>query len=322
VPVPAYERVVIGELDNSTACSMNTLISVADLDADGRPDVFVSGRDGLMAWFRNPGEPGQAWTRQQIGEVSCIECGGMAFDLDGDGLPDVLTGGDWRSDEVAWWRNPGHSGGRWERRVLFRTPGKQFHDIAVGDITGDGRVSVVFGNQGSASLFWAPIPEDPTVSPWPDVQRIADGLIEDGLPEEGLCIADIDGDGRNEIVAGTRWFRYVGAPNVWEAHNFASGYVTTVIAVADVDGDGRPETVLSEGDPCIYGHPEGGKLGWFKPGTGHPGSVDRAPPRRGAARCPFAAGRRPLRRRAQRHPRRRDRRCEQAGREPAALAPV
>jgi hypothetical protein len=277
VPVPLYERIVIGELDNSAACSMNTLVNVADLDADGRPDVFVAGRDGLMAWFRNPGQPGRAWTRHIVGEVSCFECGGTAFDLDGDGWPDIVTGGDSRSNEVAWWRNPGPDGGAWERRVLFRAPGKQFHDIAVGDVAGDGRVSVVFGNQGSASLFWAPVPEYPAVSPWPHVQRIADGLIEEGLPEEGLCIADIDGDGRNEVVAGTRWFRYVGAPNGWEAHKFASGYVTTVIAVGDVDGDGRPEIVLSEGDPCIYGHPEGGKVGWFKPGPdiGEPWTENR-----------------------------------------------
>ncbi|MDQ2798820.1 MAG: VCBS repeat-containing protein, partial [Armatimonadota bacterium] len=37
------------------------------------------------------------------------------------------------------------------------------------------------------------------------------------------------------------------------------------IAVGDIDGDGQNEIVLSEGDACIYGYPDGGKLGWFKP---------------------------------------------------------
>jgi hypothetical protein len=34
---------------------MNTLIAVADINADGRPDVAISGRNGLMAWFENAG---------------------------------------------------------------------------------------------------------------------------------------------------------------------------------------------------------------------------------------------------------------------------
>ena len=38
-----------------------------------------------------------------------------------------------------------------------------------------------------------------------------------------------------------------------------------MIAVGDVNGDGRPEIVLSEGDPCIYGRPDGGRVAWFAP---------------------------------------------------------
>jgi hypothetical protein len=83
------------------------------------------------------------------------------------------------------------------------------------------------------------------------------------IPEEGLAIADIDGDGKNEIIAGTHWFKYDG--KVWHKYRFAGDYITTLIAVGDIDGDGKPEIVLSEGDPCIFGYPEGGKLAWFKP---------------------------------------------------------
>lgn len=41
-----------------------------------------------------------------------------------------------------------------------------------------------------------------------------------------------------------------------------------MIAVGDIDGDGQLEIVLSEGDACIYGYPEGGKLGIWKPRAG------------------------------------------------------
>jgi hypothetical protein len=93
-------------------------------------------------------------------------------------------------------------------------------------------------------------------------------MREGTQPEEGLCIADIDGDGRNEIVAGQHWYKYTGkAGHEWEGHRFAQGYITTLVEVGDLDGDGQPEIVVSEGDACIYGKPQGGKLSWFKPRT-------------------------------------------------------
>jgi len=259
--VPPFERQVLGELDNSP--DMNTLFNVADIDGDGRTDVLVSGRNGRMAWFGNQGD-GRPWVRHIIAEVRNQECGGLAVDLTGDGRLDVVNGGDWQSDEVAWWEDPGPAGGEWERRVIAATGHNQFHDEAVGDVTGDGVASLVFCNQGGATLYRIPLPADPRVSPWPGLEVIATGLREGTQPEEGLTIADIDLDGRNEIIAGTRWFKWSGA--AWEESKFASGYITTMLAVGDIDGDGRPEIVLSEGDPLIYGKPEGGRLAWFDAG--------------------------------------------------------
>jgi hypothetical protein len=148
--------------------------------------------------------------------------------------------------------------------VIAKTGFGQFHDEAIGDVTGDGVLSLLFTNQQQGALGRVPLPADPESSPWPNVEYIARGMKENGQPEEGLEVADLDGDGRNEVVFGCHWYKFVAG--AWERHRYASGYITTVIAVGDVDGDGRPEIVLSEGDPCIYGHPEGGKLGWFKPG--------------------------------------------------------
>ena len=264
MPVPRFRRAVIGELNNDGGNSaMNTLFNVADLNRDGRPDIFTSGRDGQMAWFENRADG--SWARHIVARVSHQECGGLAHDFDGDGWPDIVNGGDYRSDELTWWRNPGPKGGEWDRHTIARTGANQFHDELIGDVTGDGKQSLVFWNEGAAALSVVPLPKDPTVTPWPGIQAIGRDRKEKGQPEEGLTIHDIDGDGRNEIVAGTWWYKFSNGK--WESHKYASDYITTVIAVGDIDGDGRPEVVLSEGDACIYGYPKGGKLGWFKPGA-------------------------------------------------------
>ena len=265
---PVYRKRTIGHLANEVdGAAMNTLCILGDVNADGYLDVVVSGRNGTMAWFEHPGgeRPWEAaWRRHEIAPIQNLECGGLVQALTASGYPDVINGGDYRSDELSWWENPGPAGGEWMRRVIARTGQTQFHDELIADLDGDGRLSLIFGNQGGGALYCVPLPADPRVSPWPGLEQISSERREAGLPEEGLALADLDGDGRPELVAGTHWYRR--GPGGWEAHRFASGYITTRVAVGDLDGDGRPEIVLAEGDACIYGRPEGGRLSYFRAG--------------------------------------------------------
>jgi hypothetical protein len=91
---PTFTRVTIGELNNEVGVApMNTMFNIGDLNSDGHTDIFLTGRDGQMAWFENPGND-SSWKKHIIADVDQLECGGLAYDLTGTGYPDIIDGGD------------------------------------------------------------------------------------------------------------------------------------------------------------------------------------------------------------------------------------
>ena len=262
---PRFRKVVIGELDNSShGADMNTFLGVGDVNGDGLPDIVLSGRDGQMVWFENPGRIGP-WGKHVIADVTCQECGGSIFDLTGNGYGDVINGGDWRSGKLLWWEDPGPAGGAWKQHLIHDTGKGQLHDTLVGRVASESPNCLFFSNQGGNDVYWAPLPDDPHQSPWPEVKLLHH--FPEGEHNEGLALADLDGDGGNELVAATWWIKHTGEPGrEWEGHQFAQDYLSTKIAVGDVNGDGALEIVLAEGDACIYAKPEGGKLAYFTRG--------------------------------------------------------
>jgi len=50
---------------------------------------------------------GDRWDRYVIDpDFLTVEAGGAVLDINGDGNPDIVFGGDWQSSEVWWWENP------------------------------------------------------------------------------------------------------------------------------------------------------------------------------------------------------------------------
>ncbi len=166
----------------------------ADLDADGRPDLVVgvtetSGdgterRDDLaVGWLRQPHRLDQPWVYFRIGDTLPDVVVGLAVaDIDGDGDPDVMTGGysglniltgaysgasrdhdDPRVTaastvgRIAWFENPGIPGVAWNRHDVSRRVRGMVDLFIPRDIDGDGDIDFVAtrGNSGSLDgVFW------------------------------------------------------------------------------------------------------------------------------------------------------------------------
>jgi hypothetical protein len=204
-------------------------IGAGDLDGDGRPDVVVAGDERLI-WYRSPG-----WALEPIASGT-FGSGAMTVvrDVDGDGRLDVVAGArDGR--ETRWYRK--NAPGGWEANVL--SSDAYCHDLAFGDLDGDGRADAACVDQVRRRVVWLGAPADPTGA-WTLHEIDGD---ENAM---GLAIADIDGDGRADVVAGRAWYRN-GGPGTWTRHPFTDlrteGYDYfadyTRVNVLDLDGDGR-----------------------------------------------------------------------------------
>jgi hypothetical protein len=188
-------------------------------------------------WYENPG-----WERHDIAVTPHLAVGGALGDLTGDGRVDLVAGQN-LVPGLYWFEQPDDPRDTWNRRLITKDFEK-YHDVAVADVDSDGDREVVFLSQESAVLGYYEIPENPRQEPWPrDLRQV----IAENISVEGLLVTDLDGDGRNELVAGTELFRRSEGGG-WERETLAEGWGWTRIAAGDLDGDGLQELVVTEGD--------------------------------------------------------------------------
>ncbi|HVK91172.1 MAG TPA: VCBS repeat-containing protein, partial [Mycoplana sp.] len=242
-----FEHTTIdSEPPSGDGCCLDVL-AVGDLSGDGRPDILLGSQSPSgWFWYENP-----TWQRHVIaaGEFTTD---GRISDIDGDGRMDAVLSNmqtEGMAEGVAWWQNSGRPA---EPDSWRRHPIADFfvHDMLAQDIDGDGRTDLtVFGKNGSrVGVFWLRNPGTPS-PPW-DLRTIAEGL-----PGEGLAVADVDGNGTADVVAGHFLFLNDGNGRFAErdlGSICTSGDPADVRpAVADIDGDGLRDIVLAATEGCV-----------------------------------------------------------------------
>ncbi|HVM97574.1 MAG TPA: S8 family serine peptidase, partial [Candidatus Acidoferrales bacterium] len=188
-------------------------------------------------------------------------------DLDGDGTKEILVAWD---DSVYVYRHDGTLLPGWPQHLdvdfgsfsVRRSP-------AAADLDGDGKLEVVIGDNAGGDYatsthykiyIWHY--DGTPLAGWPKEFRRAysldpnDPLSGGGGPRGSIALADINGDGRRDIVAVIGPALYVidsdgnvlpGWPQLWPGTEPCLGDQSCygeVAAVGDVDGDGRPEIAV------------------------------------------------------------------------------
>ena len=247
-------------------------IGVGDINGDGQVDVVSSG-EGPLDRGTAPANAGLYWYEYPTWAKHAIDANGtfaddmQLVDVDGDGDLDIVVPED-GAKEVRWYENPRPNGNPrtdpWKVHVIGGYTRFQFeeaHDVEVVDLNGDGKVDVVIANQK-----W----EAPRPSNKPEqvvfFQNNPDSwtaVVVSNTYGEGTCLADLNGDGRVDIVKAGWWLENPKDPihDTWKQHWLFRGWPDRAgVTVADINQDGRPDVVLSASDSA-------GRLSWFEAPT-------------------------------------------------------
>jgi hypothetical protein len=154
-----------------------------------------------------------------------------------DGAPDVVTAG-WMTNGIWWYENPNKLGAEWKRHFITNSYDTEGGWMA--DINGDGKPDLIFAHYNHSGVLWIDFS-----GPTPKVHKVG-GREQDG---HGIGVADVDSDGKADILTPNGWFRQIDADkDEWEWHaDWQMGDAGFPIIGYDVNGDGKTDIIYSHG---------------------------------------------------------------------------
>lgn len=219
-----------------------TSLAVADLDGPGKAAIVAGNALTAVQVLRR-----QADGRHAVSQVIDTPAGRVVrvADMNGDGRPDLVGRPAVGAEVQVWLQAPdGRFGGA--RAVALHAGG--FGSLAVGDLNGDGRPDLVTG--GGTGF----VGQDFGIA-----RQRADGSFEPARylaasPSQlvqGVAIGDLNGDGRQDLVATLSLAAAVtvmqqdAAGQLLPGVNMPAAYNAHRVHLVDIDGDGRLDVLSS-----------------------------------------------------------------------------
>jgi hypothetical protein len=238
--------------DPSTQFAQSMVNFAHDFTGDGWPDILVVDQRPIWLYVNPKGEP-RRWDRFKVIASQSTEIT-LLKDIDGDGAPEVLFGGD---GAIAY-AKPGASGptAPWEIHAISEKGRVNPHGLGVGDINGDGRMDIL-----NSTGWWEQPAKSDSEQRWPF------HAVSFGRGGAEMGVYDVNGDGLNDIVTalsahgwGLAWFeqkrikdrdpefvehRIMGdfsTPNAGDV-TFSEPHAANF---ADIDGDGILDFIVGK----------------------------------------------------------------------------
>ena len=232
-------------------------VGAADLNGDGRPDLFTANEDSddVSVLFNVDGRNFDKELRLKAGDgpVSIV-----AGDFDGDNDQDLasanFSGG--FAGDISLFLNDGNGAFDDEARIAVGL-GPVF--IVSDDFDGDGNLDLVTADSNSFALSFLPGNGNATFDA-PQELRLGNLQVLEESPK-GLAIGDVDDDGLNDILVALNFGHKIAVILNQDNGNFAdpvtffSGSFPTSIAIADFDEDGLDDLGVANsgsGDALVF----------------------------------------------------------------------
>lgn len=229
-----------------------------DIDGDGRPDIV--GNDPVakqMIWLKSPSKKGEIeWQRYVISEGNIgmhkYTHGLGVVDMNNDGRLDVLM-------REGWWEAPTD---RKQPNWAFHAAnlGEECSQMYLIDLNQDGLKDVISMSAHKYGMWWHEQGKDSQANTTWTKHEIGKLFSQ----THGLALADINGDGQQDLVTGKRyfahngkdpgefepavlyWFEFKAGPNpTWTSHQIDDNSgVGLHVVVEDMNNDRLPDIVV------------------------------------------------------------------------------
>ncbi|MCA9061827.1 MAG: VCBS repeat-containing protein [Planctomycetaceae bacterium] len=235
---------------------------LADVDGDGTLDILPNGVKS-PAWFSLVPGPEPRWAQHALPEE--LAGHGIGFgDLNGDGRGDVVG-------RFGWAEAPeDRRNDRWQFHPEFELERDASIPILVHDVNDDGMADVIYGRGHHTGLYWLQQVKNDDGRSW-----IRHAIDTSWSQPHSLLMADLNGDGRQDLIAGKRfmghdgkdpgeynpvvsyWYEFQNHSMSWKRHLIDHG--DTIGAAfgldpkaVDLDGDGDLDLISADRNGLFY----------------------------------------------------------------------
>lgn len=232
---------------------------LADIDNDGDNDIVTSSEqaigglnlDPVVSWLENDNSDGASWTEHQVSSFPLDmfeEVPDIAIaDIDDDGDQDIVAGVEFPG-RLYWFENTSN-GATWTQH-LIATLNVRPRELEIADIDGDGNLDIVqsgMDDDPEGAVIW-----------WDNTNGDGSTWTRRSVRENfaqfasAMTVADLDGDGDNDIIASftdfdpmdpintshNSWWENLGTdPVTWTERSISTTYSNRSVAAIDLDGD-------------------------------------------------------------------------------------